>query len=174
MAIKEPERIWWKPYTRDEKIWVAVSLLWMFTSFVFMPVYHFAGSQNPPYETYRVSPEEFDKLVEAMIEKYKVGEENGMPVVHPDPDEPVFIRASMWQWYPVVELEKGKTYKIHLSSMDIQHGFSILPINMNFMVLPNYDYVLTLTPTTEGEYYIVCNEFCGMGHHMMVGKLYVK
>ncbi len=174
MAIKEPERIWWKPLSRDEKIWVAVALFWMLTSFVFMPVYHFAGSQNPPVETYRVSPEDFDRLVEAMIEKYQVGEENGVPVVRPDPDEPVFLRASMWQWYPVLELEKDKTYKIHLSSMDIQHGFSIQPINMNFMVLPDYDYVLTLTPTTSGEYYIVCNEFCGAGHHMMVGKMYVR
>ncbi len=174
MAIKEPERIWWKPFSRDERIWVAVALLWMLLSFFFMPLYHLVGSQNPPSETYKVSPEVFDKLVQGMIEKYKVREENGMPVVHPDPSNPVFLRASMWQWYPVLELEKGKTYKLHLSSMDLQHGFSLQPVNMNFMVLPGYDYVLTLTPTTSGQYYIVCNEFCGAGHHMMVGKIYVK
>ena len=26
---------------------------------------------------------------------------------------------------------------------------------------------------SAGEYGIVCNEFCGPGHHLMVGKLYV-
>ena len=174
MAIYEPERVWWKPLSKDERIWVALALIWMLVSFFFMPIYHLVGAQNPPAETYSVSAEDFDKLVEGMVAKYQVGEENGFPVVRPNPDEPVYIRASMWQWYPIVELEKGKTYRLHLSSMDLQHGFSILPINMNFMVLPGYDYVITLTPTTSGEFHIVCNEFCGVGHHMMVGKMYVK
>ena len=73
-----------------------------------------------------------------------------------------------------MEFEKDRTYRVHLSSMDILHGFSIQPVNMNFMVFPKYDYVLKLTPTTTGEFHIVCNEFCGLGHHMMVGKIYVK
>jgi len=174
MAIYEPDRVWWNPLSKDERIWVALALIWMLVSFIFMPIYHLVGAQNPPAETYKVSAEDFDKLVEGMVEKYKVGEENGFPVVRPSADEPVYIRASMWQWYPIVELERGRTYKLHLSSMDIQHGFSLLPINMNLMVLPGYDYVATITPTTTGEFHVVCNEFCGVGHHMMVGKMYVK
>lgn len=174
MAIQEPDRIWWNPLSKDERLWVAVALIWMLVSFIFMPIYHLVGSQNPPSETYAVSAEKYDKLVEGMVQKYKVGEENGFPVVHPKPGEPVYLRASMWQWYPIVELEKGKEYRIHLSSMDIQHGFSLQPINMNFQALPGYDYVLTLTPTTSGPFYIVCNEYCGFGHHTMVGKMYVK
>lgn len=174
MAIYEPERVWWNPLSKDERIWVALALIWMLVSFIFMPIYHLVGAQNPPAETYSVSAEDFDKLVEGMVEKYQVGEENGYPVVRPSADEPVYLRASMWQWYPIVELERGKTYKLHLSSMDIQHGFSLLPINMNLMVLPGYDYVATITPTTTGEFHIVCNEFCGVGHHMMVGKMYVR
>lgn len=174
MAIYEPERVWWNPLSKDERIWVALALIWMLVSFIFMPIYHLVGAQNPPAETYAVSAGDFDKLVEGMVEKYKVGEENGIPVVRPSADEPVYIRASMWQWYPIVELEKGKTYRLNLSSMDIQHGFSLQPININLMVFPGYDYVATITPTTTGEFHIICNEFCGVGHHMMVGKLYVK
>ena len=67
-----------------------------------------------------------------------------------------------------------ETYRLHLSSMDLVHGFSIFPLNLNFMVLPGYDYVLTITPTTSGEFYVVCNEFCGIGHHQMVGKILVE
>jgi cytochrome c oxidase subunit 2 len=33
--------------------------------------------------------------------------------------------------------------------------------------------VLTATPDKLGEYGIVCNEFCGIGHHTMIGRLYV-
>jgi cytochrome c oxidase subunit 2 len=41
------------------------------------------------------------------------------------------------------------------------------------MVLPGYDYVATITPDKAGEYAIICNEYCGMGHERMVGKLIV-
>jgi cytochrome c oxidase subunit 2 len=33
--------------------------------------------------------------------------------------------------------------------------------------------VITLTPTGAGEFGIICNEFCGIGHHTMTGKIYV-
>lgn len=174
MAIHEPERIWWKPLSKDERIWVGVALIWMVVSFLFMPLYHLYGAQNPPNETYRVTPEVFDKLTEGMVAKYKIGEENGYPVVKPNPSEPVYLKASMWSWYPVLSLEKGKTYRIHMSSMDLDHGFSLQPINLNFMVIPGYDHVVTITPTTTGAFHIVCNEYCGFGHHTMVGKIYVK
>jgi cytochrome c oxidase subunit 2 len=97
-----------------------------------------------------------------------------MPVVAPDPKEDVYMLGRLWQWSPVLKLKKGETYRLHLSSLDLVHGFSIFPLNLNFMVLPGYDYVLTVTPTTTGEFYVVCNEFCGIGHHQMVGKILVE
>jgi cytochrome c oxidase subunit 2 len=33
--------------------------------------------------------------------------------------------------------------------------------------------VLTVAPNQAGEFGIVCNEFCGIGHHTMIGKIYV-
>ena len=33
--------------------------------------------------------------------------------------------------------------------------------------------VITLTPTESGDFGIVCNEYCGIGHHTMTGKIYV-
>jgi cytochrome c oxidase subunit 2 len=44
---------------------------------------------------------------------------------------------------------------------------------MNFQVLPGYDHVLTITPTSKGEFTIICNEFCGIGHEHMIGKILV-
>ena len=28
-------------------------------------------------------------------------------------------------------------------------------------------------PTNPGKYSILCNEYCGIGHHTMTGKIYV-
>jgi cytochrome c oxidase subunit II len=40
-------------------------------------------------------------------------------------------------------------------------------------VLPDYLYVIRVTPTETGEFSLVCNEFCGLGHHVMSGKIRV-
>jgi cytochrome c oxidase subunit 2 len=98
---------------------------------------------------------------------------NGVPVVKPPAGADVYLLGRMWLWYPVLELERGQTYRLHLSSLDLQHGFSLQPININVQVHPGYDHVLTVTPNISGEYTIVCNEFCGLGHHMMMGKILV-
>lgn len=176
MAIYEPEGNWWTPIHKEERIWFTLALIWMLVSFAYMPIQHFIGKQNPPSTTYRVSAEDFDGLVEGMVAKYQVGTtgvDNDVPLVRPNPDEPVFLRASMWEWYPALQLEKGKTYELHLSSTDLVHGFSIQPINLNLMVLPGYDYIAKIKPTSTGDFRILCNEFCGIGHHTMVGKIEV-
>jgi cytochrome c oxidase subunit 2 len=58
--------------------------------------------------------------------------------------------------------------------MDYMHGFSLQPQNINIQVHPNYDHVVKITPNQSGTYSIVCNEYCGIGHHTMVGRMYVK
>jgi cytochrome c oxidase subunit 2 len=55
----------------------------------------------------------------------------------------------------------------------VNHGFSLYPINVNFQIVPGYDYALRVTPNTAGDFRIICNEFCGIGHHNMVGKVVV-
>ncbi|HTJ22859.1 MAG TPA: hypothetical protein VL383_10725, partial [Gemmatimonadaceae bacterium] len=50
---------------------------------------------------------------------------------------------------------------------------SLQPTNINIQIHPGYEHVITLTPTEAGEFGIVCNEFCGIGHHTMVGRVIV-
>jgi cytochrome c oxidase subunit 2 len=69
---------------------------------------------------------------------------------------------------------RTKTYKLHLTSMDYNHGFSLQPANINIQIVPGYEHVVTVTPNQSGTYSVVCNEFCGINHHTMVGRIYVK
>jgi cytochrome c oxidase subunit 2 len=57
--------------------------------------------------------------------------------------------------------------------MDLQHGFSLQPTNINVQVHPGYELVMTVTPNETGEFGVICNEFCGIGHHTMVGRIHV-
>lgn len=166
-------RIWWKPLGRLEKTWLTIALVWCILLTLMMPFWFFYGKQNVPATSYRTTPKEFQQAVDAFVEKYKVGEEKGVPIVAPPPGSDIYLRASAWQWYPILQLEKGATYRLHLSSMDFQHGFSLQPVNINLEVLPGYVYVATITPTSAGEFTVVCNEYCYLGHHIMSGRLIV-
>ncbi|NIR29889.1 MAG: cytochrome C oxidase subunit II [Gammaproteobacteria bacterium] len=175
MAITPPtERIWWRePVARVELVWIAIAFLWGLVMFFMMIYWHGAGEQNLSNEAYRTTPEAFAAKAEAMTDQYTVREETGFPVVQPPPGSDVYLIARLWQWWPILELQRGESYRLHVASLDWQHGFSLQPININLQIHPGYEMVLTVTPDQAGEYAIVCNEYCGIGHHTMVGKMYV-
>jgi cytochrome c oxidase subunit 2 len=175
MAITPPtERIWWNlPIAKVELAWIIIAFVWGLVMFFMMVYWHGAGEQNLSNEAYRITPEQFAAKTNAMVEQYTVRDESGYAVVHPPAGSDVYLIARLWQWWPIIEMEKGQSYRVHLSSMDWQHGFSLQPINVNLSVHPGYEMVVTMTPDATGEFGIVCNEFCGIGHHLMVGKIYV-
>jgi cytochrome c oxidase subunit 2 len=139
-----------------------------------MPYWHFYGKQNSTGESYRVSPVAFAERVEQFVRSNRVGEESGIPIVEIPPGGDGYLLARMWSFHPIIKLKKGQEYRLHISSLDLQHGFSLQPLNMNFQVLPGYDHVLTIRPTSSGVFPIICNEFCGIGHHMMTGRIIVE
>lgn len=177
MALTPPEkRIWWnEPLARAEVIWISVAFLWGLVMFFTMVFWHIEGQQNLSNEAYRIKPEVYAAKVEAFTDQYTVREEGdtGIPVVRPPAGSDVYMLARLWEWWPVLELKKGESYRLHLSSLDWLHGFSLQPANINIQVHPNYEMVLTVTPDEAGVYSVVCNEFCGIGHHQMVGRIYV-
>lgn len=61
-----------------------------------------------------------------------------------------------------------------LTSADVTHGFEIVGTNGNTMLVPGYVSQFTTTFDRPGEYLIVCNEYCGLGHHLMSAKLIVE
>jgi cytochrome c oxidase subunit 2 len=169
------ERIWWKmPVGRQELVWIGVSLVWCLIMFLMMPYWHVYGKQNLSTEAYQTTPAKFGARVQEMVDQYKVGEESGIPIVKPPAGSDIYMLGRLWQWYPIFQLEKDQSYRLHLSSMDWQHGFSLQPINVNLQIVPGYEMVLQITPDQAGEYGVVCNEYCGIGHHLMVGKIYVE
>jgi cytochrome c oxidase subunit II len=172
-GMAAPQGNWWVPAHKTEKVWFAIAFAWCMVLFAMMPLWHWKGGQNPTGIRAKVDPMEFHARVEQFVEDYKVGEMSGIPVVEPPPGSDVYLLGRMWSWYPVLKLRKGAEYTLHLSSLDINHGFSLYPVNINFQVIPGYDYGLRIVPTEAGDFGIICNEFCGVGHHMMLGKVIV-
>ncbi len=177
-AILPPaERLWWKhPLDRVEGAWIVIALIWCLIMFAMMVGWHVYGKQNLSTTTYRTTPEQFTAKAQAFVDKYTVRTETDAktPVVAPPANSDVYMIARLWNFWPILELEKDKTYRLHLTSMDYNHGFSLQPANINIQVVPGYEHVVTVTPNRTGTYSVVCNEYCGINHHTMVGRIYVK
>lgn len=174
MSIHFPETTWFKPPSGGERLWIGLALGWCVILTLAMPYWHFKGKQNSTGESYRVHREEFLERTEKFVASNKVGELNGVPVVQPAPGGDAYLVSRMWSFYPVLKLKKGQNYRLHVSSIDLQHGFSLQPMNMNFQIVPGYDHVLSITPTSSGEFSLICNEFCGLNHHTMASKIIVE
>lgn len=170
------QKNWWKePIERVELFWIGLVIIWGLILTLMMPLWHVYGEQNLSTETYRTTPAAFQAKAQAMVDKYTVRTEGErqFPVVAPPIGSDVYLVARLWDWWPILELKEGQSYRLHLTSMDWNHGFSLQPVNLNIQVLPGYEHVLTVTPKGAGKYAIVCNEFCGIGHHNMLGTIHV-
>jgi cytochrome c oxidase subunit 2 len=165
--------VWWKPAHKSEKIWVSIAFIWCIVLFAMMPLWHWKGGQNPSGIRTRVEPKAFYARTVRFAQQYKVGDDRGLPIVAPPAGSDVYLVGLTFQWYPILQLTQGTEYTLHLSALDVNHGFSLYPLNVNFAVVPGFDYALRDTPTASGDFRIICNEFCGIGHHTMVGRVIV-
>ena len=151
-GLESPRGGWWQPAHKSEKVWVGIAFVWCMVLFAMMPLWHWKGGQNPSGIRTRTTPAAYGDRLTKFIADYQTGDDRGIPIVR---------------------LQKGVEYTLHLSSLDVNHGFSLYPINVNFQVVPGYDYGLRVTPNASGDFRIICNEFCGIGHHLMVGRVVV-
>jgi cytochrome c oxidase subunit 2 len=103
--------------------------------------------------------------------------EFGHPVVTNRPDRSVVVPvvAQMFAFVPdSIEVPAHLPVTFRITSGDVIHGFGIAGTNANAMAIPGYVSQFTVTFSMPGEYTIACNEYCGLLHHAMVGKLIVR
>ncbi len=172
-TLLPPRRRWLAKLGPDERQWVTIAFVWCLVLFTGIYVWMAIGEQQTPIESYRIEPMAFQQEVDAFIEEYQVDERDGAAIVAPPPGSNVYLQANQFAFRPVLQLEQGETYRLLTSSTDVQHGLSLQPTNLNFQVLPGYLYVIEITPDETGEFPIICNEYCGLGHHLMTGLIVV-
>jgi cytochrome c oxidase subunit II len=72
-----------------------------------------------------------------------------------------------------IRLPVGAEVDFFLTSRDVIHGFQIQNTNVNVELLPGEISYLRYTFDEVGEYRLSCNEYCGISHQNMLGKLVV-
>ena len=87
--------------------------------------------------------------------------------------ELVFV-ASAFVYNPGnIEVPKGAKVKIIATTTDVIHGFTVAGTNINMMLEPGYISEYVATFNKAGEFLVLCNEYCGTGHHLMNSRIEV-
>lgn len=87
----------------------------------------------------------------------------------------VYAQAFAFGYLPAeIKVKKGAKVTFYVTSPDVQHGFMVQNTNINIMVLPGEVAKVTHTFPRAGEYLLICNEYCGIGHANMMSKVIVE
>jgi cytochrome c oxidase subunit 2 len=86
----------------------------------------------------------------------------------------VHMLAHLWAWTPSpLHVPQGATVTFYVTSADVLHGFQVQGTTINLTAVPGIVGSVTYTFTHSRTYNIICNEYCGIGHQGMIGRIIV-
>lgn len=74
---------------------------------------------------------------------------------------------------PVLKLPLLRAAVLNISSKDVIHNYSIVPMRIQQDAIPGKEIPMWFTPVAPLETYVVCGQLCGEGHGNMVGSMEV-
>ncbi len=100
--------------------------------------------------------------------------ERGQVIDKGDNHYEVHMVAKMWAFDPPeVRLPPGADVELYLSALDVTHGMYIEHTGVNLMAVPGAVNSARVRFDHEGEYPVICHEYCGLGHQNMMGKFVI-
>jgi len=150
-----------------EKIWLAFGIGALVVFLVTIGVSAFYLGNKPPSCLTTINPEK--------VNQTKPFTEPGLHKVEgKEWDYELVYVASAFSFNPVqVKVPLDAKVRVIATTTDVVHGFEVAGTNINMMLEPGYVSEYTTTFDKAGEYLIVCNEYCGAGHHLMSSKIEV-
>ncbi len=86
----------------------------------------------------------------------------------------VAVLAQTFSFNPnEIRLPVGATAEFYVTSKDVLHGFQVAKTNTNMEVIPGEVAYSTHSFDQVGEYWVTCNEYCGIGHQNMLAKIII-
>lgn len=87
----------------------------------------------------------------------------------------VVVVGSAWSFRPAeIRVPAGAEITFLSTATDVLHGFHVEGTRVNMMLIPGQISRLVHTFREPGEHLLICHEFCGIGHHLMAGKVIVE
>jgi len=96
------------------------------------------------------------------------------PMALPDGTIQVKLVAARYGFYPrEIVVPADQKIQFRMATLDVLHGAHIPMTNMSTMIVPGHVSEVTTVFPKPGEYPLLCNEYCGMGHDHMWSKVTV-
>lgn len=150
-----------------EKWWLVFGTVTLISFLIIIGVSAFHAGAHPNNSKWTIDYEKVDEI--APFDNPGVHKAEGK-----DWDYEVVLVASAFSYNPTeIEIPVGSKVRFVATTKDVIHGFEVAGTNINMMLEPGYVSELITTVDQVGEFTIVCNEYCGMGHAMMYSKLKV-
>lgn len=143
---------------------VSVGILVIFMIVVGYQTY--AMGMGPPSHKETIDPQKVDEIAPF--------NEPGVNKVGDNEYEVVMTLQSFAFTPSNIEIPAGAEVHFTMTSKDVTHGFQVAGTNINAMVMPGHIQKISHTFDEPGEYLVLCNEYCGIGHQMMSTTITVK
>lgn len=150
-----------------EKYWLMFGISSLIIFLLITGLMALNNSHETPNSQKTINPEKVSEI--APFNKPGVHKVSGK-----DWDYEVVVVASAFLYEPSeIEVPVHSKVKFIATSKDVVHGFEIAKTNINMMLEPGHISEYTTTVNKKGEFLVVCNEYCGMGHAEMHATLKV-
>ncbi|MDX5475455.1 MAG: cytochrome c oxidase subunit II [Bacillaceae bacterium] len=151
---------------RDEVVWLVLSFGILIGAMFITGYQTFALGMGPPSGMETIDPQKVDETAPFDNPGLKQIGENEYELV---------MTLQIFSFTPNnIEIPAGATVHFIMTSKDVIHGIQIAGTNMNAMVTPGHIQRITQKFDTPGEYLVLCNEYCGVGHQLMATTITVK
>ena len=150
-----------------ERRWISISLLVIGLFVGIITIDAFFHGVNPPSKV-----ETIDSASLHLSEEF--AEDNLGVSVNQNGEIIIRMVAGRYSFFPKhIDVPAETQLTFRWVSMDVLHGVHIPMTNMSTMIVPGYVAEVSTQFPSPGEYPLLCNEYCGLGHNHMWSNISV-
>ena len=142
-----------------EKVWLIFGIGSLVVFLTIISINAFLMGNHPPSHMGMLDPQK--------VKETAPFDQPGLKKLDDGTYEAVIVAMAFGYQPAKLEIPVGAKVKFTLTSQDVIHSFTIPSTNVNLMLTPGHISTAEYTFTKQGSYLVICNEYCGSGHHVM-------
>lgn len=152
-------------FHKFEKIWLIFGSLSLALFLVIVGVNAFAHGHTPAGGLDTIDPEK--------VHETAPFDQPGVRQLDENTYEAVIVSQAFGYLPSEIRVPAGKEIIFTTTSTDVVHSLTINDTKVNMMAVPGRVTQKSYTFDEPGNYLVLCNEYCGTGHHFMQTEIEV-
>lgn len=152
-------------FHKFEKIWLIFGIISLVIFLSVVGITAFSHGHHPAGGMDTIDPEKINETAPF--------DNPGVRQLDEDTYQVAIVAMAFGYTAPELKVPAGKEIIFKVTSRDVVHSFTIDDTKVNMMVVPGQITTRSYTFDKPGKYLILCNEYCGTGHHYMFTEIEV-